>query len=701
MSKTITPEEHQRDVIDHLVASCVNQHGMLVAHKMGGGKTLTGLMFLLNFPDREKVIVCPKFLKSVWTSESIKLLKRPLDEKTTVLSYKEYTTKMEDDLKFLTGKIVIFDEAQYLADAVYDSTDWGKARKIFKAQIKTPFRALILTGTPIYSDLSDIAFYANIAAGVRLIDVGKFYKTFGIPDKANVAINGYIKPIVKHIPRLLSSLRGQLFTFVGATSVQYLANYAVKKAGYEIPSVPYPKIIDDILDTISKVVYFKPATQAKLAIYKALRAKYGLGDEDILAIEHVLILASAVGVSGFIMKMIYGEKDKEELKYAKVDFKALNAVISPYVSFFDLTPGVDGVPTQTDTNEYLIYDGFQSGLWNKFIFDSLDKDDVAVVGTFDDIWADDEADNDKDDEDDDKDDEKDRVYVNKWTFKKYGRIISNSAPLGSFPEKFYIMFRNIMKHFSKAGSNRRYVIHSEYAKTIENVKKFLKERQAEVDFTFVHIRTTFSQAKIQEILTAYEAGGINIVILDPRFYEGISLLKTAQLHILDPPLEYFQYAQLKGRVVRMRSHADLPKSQQTVQFFNYVALLPGDAFTEFGTLAKIRRSLEIASKSIKLNAETYYRFFESWIKTNTYKEKIFLDYKPSIGETATAEYTAFKKLKVLKDESANFDKVFSRLNSSDKKSRPPMVCCPLYTSDEPSLECLRELPPCKNFASQE
>ena len=40
-------------------------------------------------------------------------------------------------------------------------------------------------------------------------------------------------------------------------------------------------------------------------------------------------------------------------------------------------------------------------------------------------------------------------------------------------------------------------------------------------------------------------------------YEGISILGCVQMHILDPPMDFKNLAQVMGRVVRLHSHDTL------------------------------------------------------------------------------------------------------------------------------------------------
>jgi hypothetical protein len=106
---------HQRAIIDHLVASCPRQHGLLVAHQMGTGKTLTALMFLNNFPKSRHVILCPVFLKDLYDRESLRLLGKPLG-KSEIIAYSELEGQLRSNPDLLENAVVVMDEAHYLLE---------------------------------------------------------------------------------------------------------------------------------------------------------------------------------------------------------------------------------------------------------------------------------------------------------------------------------------------------------------------------------------------------------------------------------------------------------------------------------------------------------------------------------------------------------------------------------------------------------
>ena len=152
---------HQRKIISHLVAQCPRQHGLLVAHQMGGGKTFTALLFLLNYPRRNHVIVCPDFLRPIYSAESVKLLGKPLDTgRTSVITYEQ----LASSIHLLKGCVLVMDEAHKLIGTLAALPQPQRA-DTYLALMNAPHRALIMTGTPMQESVLDLRLLVNLAAG--------------------------------------------------------------------------------------------------------------------------------------------------------------------------------------------------------------------------------------------------------------------------------------------------------------------------------------------------------------------------------------------------------------------------------------------------------------------------------------------------------------------------------------------------------
>lgn len=67
---------------------------------------------------------------------------------------------------------------------------------------------------------------------------------------------------------------------------------------------------------------------------------------------------------------------------------------------------------------------------------------------------------------------------------------------------------------------------------------------------------------------------LKIMIISPSGKEGLSLLRTRSMHIMEPYWNSSRIAQVIGRGIRYCSHKDLPIDERNVQVFMYIAVSP-------------------------------------------------------------------------------------------------------------------------------
>jgi len=163
-AKVLTdPKEHQTRLVDKLRAS----GGLLVAHGLGSGKTLSSI----NAKDQLGVnseVVVPAPLQANYEKELVKHLgKRPQDVR--VRSYEKAVRDGDLD----TSGLVVFDEAHRGRNA-----GTGAAGLFDKAR-EAKYR-MFLTGTPVYNQPADLANLLNAAAGRKVLpdDPSLFKQTF-------------------------------------------------------------------------------------------------------------------------------------------------------------------------------------------------------------------------------------------------------------------------------------------------------------------------------------------------------------------------------------------------------------------------------------------------------------------------------------------------------------------------------------------
>jgi superfamily II DNA or RNA helicase len=66
---------------------------------------------------------------------------------------------------------------------------------------------------------------------------------------------------------------------------------------------------------------------------------------------------------------------------------------------------------------------------------------------------------------------------------------------------------------------------------------------------------------------------VDVILITQSGSEGISLKGVRQVHMLEPYWNYVRISQVIGRAVRAKSHLHLPKEEQNVEVFMYLATL--------------------------------------------------------------------------------------------------------------------------------
>jgi hypothetical protein len=192
--------EHQKIPVEYIVAKCINQKGLLVNHYQGTGKTMTGCYFMKNFKEK-KVILLPKALKDEWikTTEQMNLNVKFIFFEDIDFDNDDIKDILEELSNIINDSILVVDEAHNLIkiiDEYYDNlsnsndyestpkTSEEKRRAIenekkYVEQKKTFIyfinilqsckKIMLLTGTPIISEISDIRYLINIAAGKTVV----------------------------------------------------------------------------------------------------------------------------------------------------------------------------------------------------------------------------------------------------------------------------------------------------------------------------------------------------------------------------------------------------------------------------------------------------------------------------------------------------------------------------------------------------
>ncbi len=165
-SKDIQLLPHQLKPISYLL-NHPEQKGILVNHYMGTGKTYLGIGMIQAFKDRPVIVLAPKFLESNW-EESIKNFGVNNPDRINFVSYQDAPAVLSN--KDLKNFVIIADEVHNLVKYLR-STDQDQNTRYTKLymNLRNAHKIVGLTGTPVYSDESDLAFMINLVAGQDLM----------------------------------------------------------------------------------------------------------------------------------------------------------------------------------------------------------------------------------------------------------------------------------------------------------------------------------------------------------------------------------------------------------------------------------------------------------------------------------------------------------------------------------------------------
>lgn len=148
--------EHQQRIIDRLKQS--DQPGLILMHGLGSGKTRSSIEAYkeLGLPAE---VVLPAALKENYQKELKKWVGR-VPKDVTISSQQEVSRKGIPEHNF-KDKLMIVDEAHRMRN---EDSKLYKALKGSEAK-----KRVLLTGTPIYNNPSDIAKLINVAAGKTIL----------------------------------------------------------------------------------------------------------------------------------------------------------------------------------------------------------------------------------------------------------------------------------------------------------------------------------------------------------------------------------------------------------------------------------------------------------------------------------------------------------------------------------------------------
>jgi hypothetical protein len=560
---------------------------MLVIHEMGGGKTTTFLMFLENFPSHRWVLVCPQYLVNAYERESVERFKKPLNPKIEFVYYDNLLREVHGSTTFTGKYILVMDEVHLLSDVLHGNGDNVAKNRMLGILRQTPVKSLLLSATPIKRGMQDLQILINIASGLETLPYNKdeFNKQFTTVNRTKATIWGYGA--------------GLITSTVGTGLISKMASAGAHK-------------------------------------HLQSNNPYALGAAALAAIA-VLSLISTKHA-----KMTDNHKD--DMFYRDINYDALYNEINPYVSFYRLLPGSNGIPTTDARLEIIDYTREQTSLWMRFVYNKITMEDGIALGIISDSA---------------RESQLGLKTDNEETYFKWGRMIGNTN---------YTKYNMCFEHMRDIAF-KRCVVHVGFEKSLENMVEFLRSKQKFHAFTFDVYSSKLTPQESVTMLEKFRDGLLDVLLLSPEIIEGVSIQRARQMHIMDVLESAAQMKQLRGRVVRLHSHKGLPEYEQHVTYFFYVCVLT-HAIVEDNPL-KNTPILQRITNFLRSQVDTA----GIWMKSGAASSlNLFV---PSIGQTVTPDATLWKRIR--SDESIMENLL--RLSTTVRRKTCPMVCCPQYTED--------------------
>lgn len=115
------------------------------------------------------------------------------------------------------------------------------------------------------------------------------------------------------------------------------------------------------------------------------------------------------------------------------------------------------------------------------------------------------------------------------------------------------------------------VIYSNYLKNGVYALTPMLERD---DIPYKTITGTTTDDKINRIVDMYNKGRYQVLLITSAGSESLDLKNTRQIHIMEPHWNEAKIKQVIGRVIRYKSHSDLPEDQRHVMIYRWCSVFP-------------------------------------------------------------------------------------------------------------------------------
>ena len=547
-----------------------SQHGIIVAHYMGTGKTITALTFLQNCdPVYDVIIVHPPVIRHVWREDARKLGLATKSESYTYKTYNEFFALVNTGFQ-LQNRIIVFDEAHHLAQTL-QALHIEQAVKLYN-QINAAKRVLLLTGTPIYDSEYDFRWLINIAAGQPVLPISdmEFRQKFFRKRLVAGLLHTWAMPIIKwgvtivstaEVAEWTTQMRGHLENFFEKLDLDgFKSKVATFKVWRWMSAPDHIKTATDAFGQ-AKAKFNAPAGPISIAMHSFYTAILQLFGIKLEGYAHHATMQTLTVFTPLIIFLLLTLLQKILAAFRPDDFAKLDAsrvieTCGRFISVYETPTGSSSnlkahFPAVHYNEMPVSYTGPQLWLWMRLTWPGVSTEDLMNLvpkslrempnaSNFAKLVA-------------------GRFAATPDDWRNYGRVIGNLSVSNQIPSKFY----RILKMMKRV-DNKRVVIYSNFW---EEGGMLMSDILIGANLKHGLYHPSAPQHVLQNILEAFEKGDIPIIIIHPSLTEGYTIRGARQLHIMEPMLSYAKQQQLVSRVVRFQSHSSLPLNERKLNVY--------------------------------------------------------------------------------------------------------------------------------------
>ena len=141
-----------------------------------------------------------------------------------------------------------------------------------------------------------------------------------------------------------------------------------------------------------------------------------------------------------------------------------------------------------------------------------------------------------------------------------------------------------------------------YSNWIGNGIRPLSSMLQKKNINYLEFIGGMSDVKKKKVVSDYNQGKIDVLLLSSSGGEGLNLKNTRQIHIMEPHWNEAKISQVIGRGVRYKSHENLPLAERHVSVFHWISTPLGT--TDMGTDEYLYQISEKKIEEMKLFLET-------------------------------------------------------------------------------------------------